>query len=54
MPKELDFTSSAMGKWDAELDEPVDLDAMHRSQSALSKVSLPPEAHFILGKAVHV
>ena len=44
MPKELDFTSSTVGKWDNEPDEPdeldeldklVDLDAMHCTESAL-------------------
>ena len=54
MPKELDFTSSTTGKWENELDELIDLDAMHCAKSALGKVSLPPNAHFVLGKAVHV
>ena len=39
MPKELDFTSSTMGKWEDELDEPNDLDTMHCAKSALGKVS---------------
>ena len=52
-PKKLDFPSSTMGKWD-ELDNPVDLDNMHCAESALGKVSLPPKACFVLGKAVHV
>ena len=42
-----------MGKWD-EPDDPVDLDNMHSAESALGKVSLPPKARFVLGKAVHV
>ena len=29
LPKELDFTSSAMGEWEDELDEPVDLDTIY-------------------------
>ena len=53
-PKELDFTSSTMGKWEDELDEPVDLDAMHCTESALGKVSLLPKVCFVPGKAVHV
>ena len=52
-PEELDFPSSTMGKWD-EPDDPVDLDAMHCTESALGKVSLPPKARFVPGKAVHV
>ena len=51
MPKELDFSSSTTGKWEDELDN---LDAMHCAKSALAKVSLPPKAHFVLGKAVQV
>ena len=54
MPKDLDFPSSTAGKWEDELDNLVDLDAMHCTKSALGKVSLPPKAHFVLGKAVHV
>ena len=54
MPKELDFTSSTTGKWGDKPDEPVDLDAMHCAESALGKVSLPPKAHFVPGKVVHV
>ena len=54
MPKELDFPSSTVGNWEDELDEPVDLDAMHCTESALGKVSLPPKAYFVPGKAVHV
>ena len=42
-----------MGEWD-ELDNPVDLDNMHSTKSALGMVSLPPKARFVLGKAVHV
>ena len=53
MPKKLDFPSSTTGKWD-EPDDPVDLDDMHCTESALGKVSLPPKACFVLGKAVHV
>ena len=52
-PEELDFPSSTAGKWD-ELDDPVDLDDMHCTESALGKVSLPPKARFVLGKVVHV
>ena len=57
MPKELDFPSSTMGKWEDEPDEPdepVDLDAMHCTESTLGKVSLPPKVHFVPGKVVHV
>ena len=54
MPEELDFPSSTTGKWEDELDELVDLDAMHCAKSALGKVSLPPKARFVLGKVVHV
>ena len=32
----------------------VDLDNMHSTESALGKVSLPPKACFVPGKAVHV
>ena len=53
MPEELDFPSSTAGKWD-EPDDPVDLDNMHSSESALGKVGLPPKAHFVPGKVVHV
>ena len=53
MPEELDFLSSTVGKWD-EPDNPVDLDNMHCTESALGKVSLPPKACFALGKVVHV
>ena len=58
--RELYFTSRTAGKWEDEsdkpdkLDEPLDLDAMHCTKSALGKVSLPPKAHFIPGKVVHV
>ena len=52
-PKELDFPSSTMGKWD-ELNDPVNLDDMHSTKSALGKVSLPPKACFVPGKAVHM
>ena len=54
MPEELDFPSSTVGKWEDELDDPVDLDDMHCAKSALGKVSLPPKARFVPGKAVHV
>ena len=54
MSKELDFPSSTTGKWEDELDEPVDLDAMNCTESALGKVSLPPKARFVPSKAVHV
>ena len=53
MPEELEFPSSMVGKWD-EPDDPVGLDAMHCAKSALGKVSLPPKAHFVPGKALHV
>ena len=46
--------TSTMGKWEDEPDEPVDMDAMHCAEFALGKVSLPPKARFVLGKAVHV
>ena len=54
MPKEFDFASSTVGKWENELDEPVDLHTMHCTKSALGKVSLPPKARFVPGKVVHV
>ena len=54
MPKELDITNTTTGKWEDELGKPVDLDAMHCTESALGKVSLPPKAHFVLGKVVHM
>ena len=54
MLKELDFPSRTMGEWEDEPDEQVDLDNMHCTKSALSKVSLPPKACFIVGKVVHV
>ena len=53
MPEKLDFPSRTMGEWD-EPDDPVDLDNMHSAESALGKVSLPPKACFVPGKAVHV
>ena len=37
MPKELDFTSSTADKLEHELDELVDLDAMHCTESALGE-----------------
>ena len=54
MPKELDFSSSTVGKWEDELKELVDLDAMHCGKSALGKVSLPTKACFVWGKVVLV
>ena len=54
VPKDLDFPSSTAGKWEDKPDEPVDLDNMHCVQAALGKVSVPPEACFVLGKVVHV
>ena len=53
-PKELDFPSSTTGKWEDELDKLVDLDAMHCTETALGKVSLPLKAHFVQGKVVYV
>ena len=52
-PEEFDFPSSSTGEWE-QLDDPVDLDDMHYAESALGKVSLPPKACFVPGKAVHV
>ena len=52
-PEELDFPSSTTSKWD-EVDDLVDLDNMHSTESALGKVSLPPKLRFVLGKVVHV
>ena len=43
-PLELEFPSNTTGKWEDELDELVDLVAMHCTKSALGKVSLPPKA----------
>ena len=54
MPKELDFTSTTLGKWDNEKDELVNMDAMQCAKSALGKVSLLPKACFFPGKVVHV
>ena len=54
MPGKLDFPSSTSGEWEDELDEPVDLDTIHCAKSTLGKVSLPPKARFVLGKAVHM
>ena len=54
MPKDLDFPSSTAGKWEDELDNLVDLDAMHCTKSTLGKVSLPPKARFVPGKVVYV
>ena len=53
MPEELDFPSGYAREWE-QLDDPVDLDNMHCTESALGKVSLPPKARFVPGKAVHV
>ena len=50
----MDFTSSAEGKWEDKPNEPVDLDAMYCAKTALGKVSLPPKAHLVSGKAVHM
>ena len=49
------WTSQAAtpGEWE-QLDDPVDLDDMHCTESALGKVSLPPKARFVPGKVVHV
>ena len=52
-PEELDFPSSNAREWE-QLDDPVDLDDMHCTKSALGKVSLHPKARFVPGKAVHV
>ena len=52
-PEELDFPSSNIREWE-QLDNPLDLDDMHCAKSALGKVSLPPKACFVPGKAVHV
>ena len=54
LPEELDFPSSTVGKWEDEPVDPVDLDAMHCTKSALGKVSLQPKARFVPGKVVHV
>ena len=54
VPKELDFTSSTVGKWEDEPDELVDLHAMHCAKSALGKVSLPLKACFVQVKVAHV
>ena len=54
LPKELDFTSTAVGKWEDELDEPVDLAAMYCAKSTLGKVSLPTKAYFVPGKVVYM
>ena len=50
----MDFTSSTMGEWEDEPDKPVDLDTIHCTESALSKVSLLPKACFVSGKTMHV
>ena len=54
MPKELDFLSSTTVEWEDKPDDPVDLDSMHCTESALGKVSLLPKAHFVPDKVVHV
>ena len=54
MPYKLDFTSCAMGECENEPSEPVDLDSIHCTETALGKVSLPPESLFVLGKPVHM
>ena len=54
MPEELDFPSSTAGDWKDKPHNPVDLDDMGCTKSALGKVSLPPKARFLLGNAVHV
>ena len=43
-----------MDKFEDELDELVDLHAIHCTKSALVNVSLPPKACFVPGKVVHV
>ena len=43
-----------MAEWEDEPDELVDIHAMHCTKSALGKVTLPPKAHFVMGKVVHV
>ena len=53
MPEELDFPSSTAGGWD-EPYNPVDLDDMYSTKSALGQVNLPPKACFVPSKAVHV
>ena len=42
-----------MDKWKDKPDKPVDLDAMNCAKSALGKVSLPPKACFVPGKAMY-
>ena len=46
--------SSTIDEWEDKLDEPVDLDGMHCTKTALDKVSLPPKVPFVTGKAVHM
>ena len=53
-PLELAFTSSTTSMWEEEPDKPLDLDAIQCTENALGRVSLPPKAHFVLGKAVHM
>ena len=54
VPRELDFPSSTTDKWEDKPDKLVDLDTIHCTKCALGKVSLPPMARFVPGKAVHV
>ena len=57
MPKELDFPSSTAGKWeDGRMSWMSRLTWTLRTvhKSALGKVSLPPKARFVPGKAMHV
>ena len=54
MPKELDFTSSMVGKWEDEPEKLVNLYTMHCVEFALGKVSLPLKVHFVLGMVGHV
>ena len=50
----MDFTISAAGELEDELDKPVYLDAMHCTKIALGKISLPLKVHFVPSKALHV
>ena len=54
VPSELDLTSSTMGEWEDELDEPVDLNAMQYAGTALGKVNLLLKACFVPDKAVYM
>ena len=51
---ELDLPSSNMGKWEDESEKPMNLDAMHCTETALGRVSLPPRVCFVSGKAVYM